>query len=241
MFTPTQTGSFALNPNTGALALSRESYPIFGFDSGGGPPSCQMVVARMHPEDRDHAGETAERAFRDETTLEGEYRILLPEGSVRHVHYVAHRVIQATGRRKEYVGTLMDVTSQRAVQAELDAMLNEAKALAAKLMLTVRNSEELTRRVAKAPRLPAANLAASSLAHGEGYASREPFPTRMTPRERQIVQLVAEARSTKQIAFQLGIGAKTVEAHRTHIMKKLGLHSASELVRYAISNGIVEL
>jgi DNA-binding NarL/FixJ family response regulator len=63
----------------------------------------------------------------------------------------------------------------------------------------------------------------------------------MTPRERQIVQLVAEARSTKQIAFQLGIGAKTVEAHRTHIMKKLGLHSASELVRYAISNGIVEL
>jgi DNA-binding NarL/FixJ family response regulator len=241
MFTPAQTGSFALNPNTGALALSRESYPIFGFDSCGDPPSCQMVVARMHPEDRDHAGETAERAFRDETSLEGEYRILLPEGGVRHVHYVAHRVIQASGRRKEYVGTLMDVTSQRAVQAELDAMLSEARALAARLMVTVRNSEELTRQVVKAPRFRAANLAASSLAYGEGYASGEPFPTRMTPRERQIVQLVAEARSTKQIAFQLGIGTKTVEAHRTHIMKKLGLHSASELVRYAISNGIVEL
>lgn len=64
---------------------------------------------------------------------------------------------------------------------------------------------------------------------------------KLTPRERQIVKLVAEARSTKQIAFQLGIGAKTVEAHRTHIMKKLGLHSASEVVRYAISNGIVDL
>jgi DNA-binding CsgD family transcriptional regulator len=200
-----------------------------------------MVVARMHPEDRDHAGETAERAFRDETSLEGEYRILLPEGRVRHVHYVAHRVIQASGRRKEYVGTLMDVTSQRAVQAELDAMLSEARALAVRLMVTVRNSEELTRRVVKAPRFRAGNVAPSSLAHGEGYASGEPFPTRMTPRERQIVQLVAEARSTKQIAFQLGIGTKTVEAHRTHIMKKLGLHSASELVRYAISNGIVEL
>jgi DNA-binding NarL/FixJ family response regulator len=195
-----------------------------------------MVVARMHPDDRDHTGETAERAFRDETSLEGEYRILHPTGGVRHVHYVAHRVIRATGRRKDYVGTLVDVTSQRAVQAELDAMLNEARALAARLMLTVRNSEELTRQVVKAPRFRTAELA-----EGERYPSGEPFPTRMTPRERQIIQLVAEARSTKQIAFQLGIGAKTVEAHRTHIMKKLGLHSASELVRYAISNGIVEL
>ena len=195
MFTPTQTGSFALNPNTGALALSRESYPIFGFDSYDDPPSCEMVVARMHPEDRDHAGETAERAFRDETTLEGEYRILLPEGSVRHVHYVAHQVIQATGRRKEYVGTLMDVTSQAEVVPQLDSRLGEARELVEKL----------------------------------------------TPRERQVVQLVADARSTKRIALELGIGAKTVEAHRTHIMKKLGVHSASELVRYALSHGIVEL
>jgi PAS domain S-box-containing protein len=241
MFTSTQTGSFALNPNTGELSLSREAYPIFGFDSSGDPPSCSMVVARMHPDDRDHTGETAERAFRDETSLEGEYRILRPDGGVRHVHYVAHRVLQATGRRKDYVGTLVDVTSQRAVQAELDAMLSEARALATKLMLTVRNSEELTRRVVRAPRFRAPDLAASPLAVSKQYPLGEPFPTRMTPRERQIVQLVAEARSTKQIAFHLGICSKTVEAHRTHIMKKLGLHSASELVRYAISNGIVEL
>jgi DNA-binding NarL/FixJ family response regulator len=63
---------------------------------------------------------------------------------------------------------------------------------------------------------------------------------RMTSRERQIVQLVAEARSTKQVASQLGISVKTVEAHRTNIMRKLRLHSVSELVRYAIRNGIVQ-
>lgn len=63
---------------------------------------------------------------------------------------------------------------------------------------------------------------------------------RMTSRERQIVQLVAEARSTKEVASQLGISVKTVEAHRTNIMRKLRLHSVSELVRYAIRNGIVQ-
>jgi DNA-binding NarL/FixJ family response regulator len=241
MVTSTQMGSFALNPNTGELTLSQEAYPIFGFDSCGDPPTCPMVVARMHPDDRDEVEKSAERAFRDATGLEGEYRILLPGGGMRHVHYLAHRVVQASGRRTEYVGTLLDVTSQRAVQAELDAMLSEARALAAKLMLTVRHSEELTRRVVKTQRFRATNLAASFSADGERYISGETSPARITPRERQIVELVAEARSTKQIAFQLGIGAKTVEAHRTHIMKKLGLHSASELVRYAITNGIVEV
>jgi DNA-binding NarL/FixJ family response regulator len=123
----------------------------------------------MHPDDRDHAAKTAERAFRDGTSLEGDYRILLPGGDIRHVHYIAHQVVSTTGRTKEYVGTLLDLTSQKEVEEALDPALRT-----------------------------------------------------LTPRERQIVPLVAEA-------------------HRTHIMKKLGLHSASELVRYAISNGLVEL
>src|SRR4030081_13852 len=169
MSTSAQMESFALNPNTGEMTLSREGYPIFGFDSCDEPPTCPMVVARMHPDDRDQVGKTSERAFRDATGLEGEYRILLPGGGMRHVHYLAHRVVQASGRRTEYVGTLMDVTSQRAVEAELDAMLIEARALAAKLMLTVRHSEELTRRVVKTHRFRAANLAASSLADGERH------------------------------------------------------------------------
>ena len=71
------------------------------------------------------------------------------------------------------------------------------------------------------------------------YAVEDPS-RRITSRERQIVQLVAEARSTKEVASQLGISVKTVEAHRTNIMRKLRLHSVSELVRYAIRNGIVQ-
>lgn len=61
-----------------------------------------------------------------------------------------------------------------------------------------------------------------------------------TPRERQIIQLVAESRSSKEVAAKLGISVKTVESHRTNIMRKLRLRSVSDLVRYAIRNGIVE-
>jgi DNA-binding CsgD family transcriptional regulator len=62
----------------------------------------------------------------------------------------------------------------------------------------------------------------------------------LTPREREIVQLVAEGRSNKEIASTLKISTKTVEAHRANMMHKLGLTSVSELVRYAIRNQIIE-
>lgn len=65
-------------------------------------------------------------------------------------------------------------------------------------------------------------------------------PTRLTPREREIVQLLAEGKSNKEVAAALGISVKTAETHRTKIMRKLDLHSLSELVRYAIRNKIIE-
>jgi DNA-binding NarL/FixJ family response regulator len=63
---------------------------------------------------------------------------------------------------------------------------------------------------------------------------------RLSPRELQIVKLVAESKSNKEVAHILEISAKTVESHRAHIMEKLDLHSVTDLVRYAVRNNIVE-
>jgi len=63
---------------------------------------------------------------------------------------------------------------------------------------------------------------------------------RLTPREREVVQLLAEGRSNKEVAAVLDISTRTVENHRAKIMEKLRLHSLSELVRYAIRNKMVE-
>lgn len=61
----------------------------------------------------------------------------------------------------------------------------------------------------------------------------------LTPRQREILQLVAEGHSTKGIAHRLGLSVKTVEAHRTQLMKLLGLHDVAGLVRYAIRTGLI--
>ncbi|HLW99323.1 MAG TPA: response regulator transcription factor [Candidatus Acidoferrales bacterium] len=63
---------------------------------------------------------------------------------------------------------------------------------------------------------------------------------RLTSREREIVQLLAEGKSSKEVATSLGISVKTAETHRANIMRKLQLHTVSELVRYAVRNQIIE-
>jgi DNA-binding NarL/FixJ family response regulator len=64
---------------------------------------------------------------------------------------------------------------------------------------------------------------------------------RLTPREREVVQLLAEGKSTKEVAVSLGLSVKTAETHRSNIMRKLQLHSVSDLVMYAVRNNIVHV
>jgi DNA-binding NarL/FixJ family response regulator len=63
---------------------------------------------------------------------------------------------------------------------------------------------------------------------------------RLTSREREIVQLLSEGKSSKEVASDLSISVKTAETHRANIMRKLEIHSVSELVRYAVRNQIIE-
>ncbi len=65
------------------------------------------------------------------------------------------------------------------------------------------------------------------------------FSGTLTPRQREVLQLVAEGKSTKEIATILNISIKTVEFHKSHIMRELNLHTTAELTKYAIAHGIV--
>ena len=73
-------------------------------------------------------------------------------------------------------------------------------------------------------------------------AATQPAPARLlTPREREVLQLLAEGSSTKQTAARLGVSAKTIETHRSHIMEKLAIRSVAELTKYAIREGLTSL
>jgi len=74
--------------------------------------------------------------------------------------------------------------------------------------------------------------------HDEGDASGQRV---LTPREREVIQLVAEGKTTKEVATALQLSVKTAETHRTNLMRKLDLHSVAALTLYAVRNGIVQI
>ncbi|HET8921724.1 MAG TPA: response regulator transcription factor [Candidatus Acidoferrum sp.] len=79
----------------------------------------------------------------------------------------------------------------------------------------------------------------AALQPGAAHSGDRSSRSRLTPREREILQLLAEGKSNKEIAGFLGISVKTAETHRANIMLKLNFHSITELVRYAVRNNII--
>jgi len=71
--------------------------------------------------------------------------------------------------------------------------------------------------------------------------TQRPAKDRLTPREREVVQLLAEGKSSKEVAVVLNLSVKTAETHRTNVMRKLDLHSVADLVRYAVRNNLVQV
>jgi DNA-binding NarL/FixJ family response regulator len=86
-----------------------------------------------------------------------------------------------------------------------------------------------------------ATLVLDAFLHPGPHPAKTGAPAdRLTPREREVVQLVAEGRTSKDIAGQLGLSVKTADAHRANVMRKLDLHSVSALVLYAVRNKFVQ-
>ena len=140
----TQTGSWAAqvslkenvdwpeNVNWSNVYWSKEMYRIFGFDPDLAPPSSVEVVRRLHPEDALSHPRMIERAIRDGTDFELDYRLLLPDGTAKYIHAVGHPVVNASGDVTELVGTAMDVTERKRAEDALrasEASLLEAQRL----------------------------------------------------------------------------------------------------------------
>ncbi len=83
-----------------------------------------------------------------------------------------------------------------------------------------------------------ARVALNQFVHGTGERS---IPSQLTNREREVVMHLAEGRSNKEVANALGIGVRTVETHREHIMRKLNIHSVAGLTKFAVSKGLIIL
>jgi PAS domain S-box-containing protein len=112
-----QTGSFGWDVPSGKIRWSDEAYRIFDYYRTI-EPSIALVLERTHPEDRASLQRLLERVRSDRQNWSFEHRLLMPDGSVKHVHVMAHATSD-TPDRLEYVGALMDVTAAKRAQEEL--------------------------------------------------------------------------------------------------------------------------
>jgi PAS domain S-box-containing protein len=108
------TGSWAFNVAAREIIhWSQEHFRIFGFDPADGMPSFQTLMQRIHPDDRASAGEVIERGVREKTDYEQDFRIVLPDGTMRCMHTTGHPVFDPSGDPVEFLGTVMDVTERK--------------------------------------------------------------------------------------------------------------------------------
>src|SRR5258707_6880337 len=117
----TQTGSWACNiANREILYSSEEHTRLYGLDPERGIPSFEEFYRRIHPEDRDRARETLERASRTGADVEVRFRVVLPDGTTRYMFGVGHPVRKQSGDPDEFVGILMDETNRKRGEALRD-------------------------------------------------------------------------------------------------------------------------
>jgi len=114
------TGSFGWNIPDGEIFWSEETYRITGYDRNT-KPTLEAILQRTHPEDRARVQQAAEKAFTNKSVLDFEHRLLLPDGSVKHVHVVGRPVRHPSGRI-ELVGAVKDVTAAKLAYQEIQTL-----------------------------------------------------------------------------------------------------------------------
>jgi NO-binding membrane sensor protein with MHYT domain/nitrogen-specific signal transduction histidine kinase len=111
------TGSLGWRVSAGEIIWSEESFRIFQYDRTT-KPTVELILQRVHPEDMAQVKQTIERAARDGRDFNHEYRLVMPNGSVKYVHVVAHGLRGESGSI-EFVGAVMDVTGRKRAEEAL--------------------------------------------------------------------------------------------------------------------------
>jgi PAS domain S-box-containing protein len=116
----THTGSWARDPATGKTTYwSEEMFRIYGFDpQRSSVPTREEYYRLLHPEDYDRVLELVQKAFREKADFTKEFRVVLPDGAVKHLHVIGHPVLDQTGEVVEYVGTAVDVTERKRAEEQ---------------------------------------------------------------------------------------------------------------------------
>jgi PAS domain S-box-containing protein len=114
-----RTGSWGWELSSGRVVWSEEQYRMLGFEPGSIEPSVDLFFTAVHPEDRARVQQSLEEATRERRSYVIDYRVILPDGSLRYLRSVARPVATDTGNVEEYIGVTTDTTDRMQVEAAL--------------------------------------------------------------------------------------------------------------------------
>jgi PAS domain S-box-containing protein len=127
-----QTGSWKHDVLSGTVIVSPEVFRIFGVKPDEDTSTTEFWLSRNHPDDQKRIQELFERAEMEKTDYEADYRIVLPDGAIKHLHAIGHPILNESGELVEFIGTVMDITERKKAESELrrsEGYLAEAQKL----------------------------------------------------------------------------------------------------------------
>ena len=221
------TGSFGWNPSSGFI-WSDETFQIFGFDRGTSP-TIETVIDRTHPEDVERVRQFIEGEPRDGKDYDLEHRLLMPDGSVKYLHVVAHPLRAGAGERA-FVGAVMDVTAaKRAEEA-----VQEAQAALAHVtrMATL---GELTAWITHEVNQPLTGIVTNGAACLRWL---DKAPPALDEARRSVEDMISDARRASEVIHRIRALSKKTDAEKVPLDINDVIREASRLVqREAITHG----
>jgi DNA-binding NtrC family response regulator/PAS domain-containing protein len=125
----THTGNWRHDISSGKVTTSPEMHRIYGVTPDEDATTADFFFNRLHPEDRPFLEQKYEKTKQSKTSFESDYRIVLPDGSIKYIHNIGHPILNESNVIVEFAGTAMDVTEQRLARADLEKAFEEIKLL----------------------------------------------------------------------------------------------------------------
>ena len=221
------TGSFGWNPSSGFI-WSDETFQIFGFDRGTSP-TIETVIDRTHPEDVERVRQFIEGEPRDGKDYDLEHRLLMPDGSVKYLHVVAHPLKAGAGERA-FVGAVMDVTAAKRAEEAVE----EAQAALAHVtrMATL---GELTAWISHEVNQPLTGIVTNGAACLRWL---DKAPPALDEARRSVEDMISDARRASEVIHSIRTLSKKTDAEKVPLDINDVVREASRLVqREAITHG----
>jgi PAS domain S-box-containing protein len=226
------TGSWAWTAISGALFWSVEHFRIFGLDPEV-EASTEVGFQLLHPEDRTLVENTFYDAVREKTDFEVEYRIVRPDGTVRHLSSVGHPILNNSGDLAEFVGTVLDITDRKHVEDAL--RVRDTELARASRALTI---AELTASIAHEVNQPLSAVIANSNAGARWLAAD---PPNIDEARMALRRIVRDGKRASQVVERIRALLKKGGTNNEHLDMNLVVHDVVELTRGALRRNSISL